>query len=102
MAAMALASGAIQIAAIRAQPLPALATGGSVGETGAAVVHQGEIILNKKQSDALRSNRGGSGQPIQIHNSIILDKKKLGEQVIEIVEDASARRGIHIRAWAVH
>jgi hypothetical protein len=91
---------AAEIAIIAASPLPALATGGSVQETGAAVVHQGEVVLNAGQVDAI--SRGQSGaQTIRLYQTINIGGNKLQKIVTDIVQTGFDNKGFRVKSAVV-
>ena len=72
LSAMAAATGAAQIAAIQAQPLPSYDVGAvDISEDHIAQVHQGEMIIPKSFAEGIRNGDvalGGSNVQIEIHN----------------------------------
>ena len=72
MSAMAAATGAAQIAAIQAEPLPSYDVGAvDIDEDQIARVHQGEMVVPKSFAQGIRDgdlSLGGGSVEIQIHN----------------------------------
>lgn len=72
MSAMAAATGAAQIAAIQAEPLPSYDVGAvDIDEDHIARVHQGEMVVPKSFAQGIRDgdlSLGGGSVEIQIHN----------------------------------
>jgi hypothetical protein len=101
-AALVVAAGAIQIAAIKAQPIP-LAQGGIftrpthiMAEAGAEAV----IPLDRIGDVARRMGIGG-GRVTHLHQHIYFGGQKIKEQILEIVERASGEGTLKIRAKAI-
>lgn len=74
LSAMAAATGAIQVAAIQAQPLPSYDVGAEkILQDQLAVVHKGETILPEPMAEAVRRGdavygQGGTGVIVEINN----------------------------------
>jgi len=107
MAAISAAAGAVQIAAIRAQPMPMAKGGILTGPTYIDDSHVGgEVPGSKEAVIPLDSPEGkrllGNGRSILLTLPIYIGGKKIQEQVIEIVEDASAANRLRIKKWSVN
>jgi hypothetical protein len=111
MAAFAAAQGAMQIAAIRAQPVP-LAKGGilarrtfagdyEAGEAGPEAIIPISERARRRAQAALWGGEG-AGRPIVLNVPIYVGARKIQEQVIEIVENASETGRLRIRSRAVN
>jgi hypothetical protein len=111
LAALTLAQGYIQIAAIKAQPLP-LAAGGilsrptfsadgrfEAGEAGAEAVIPISDRVKRRVQAAMSGD--SAGRPIY-HNHIYLDGKEIGGFILDTVQDAGERGALRQSRWRTH
>jgi hypothetical protein len=100
MMALATATGAAQIASLKASKPPAFTTGGIVpgnlfkGDKILALVNSGEMVLNQQQQQNLFNalNSGGLGGnnkeiKITVHLTNVLDGKAIGENTVELINN---------------